>query len=59
MQLSEVPARSSIVSKNSALTRYMNVSCADKFYFMGTMGVHGEKSIIMWKIKELEENQRQ
>lgn len=57
-QLSDIPAHSSIVLMNSALTRYMNISSVDKFSFMVTMSLHGEKSIIILKIKELEKNQR-
>lgn len=57
-QLSGITAHSSIVLMNSALTRYTNISCVDKFYFMVTMSLHGEKSIIILKIKELEKNLR-
>lgn len=58
-RLSDIPAHSSIVLMNSALTHYMNISCVDKFYFMVTMSLHGEKSIIILKIKELDKNRRQ
>lgn len=58
-QLSDTPAQSSIVLMNSALTRYMNISRVDKFYFTVTMSLHGEKSIIISKIKQLEKNLRQ
>lgn len=57
--LSDTPAQSSIVLMNSALTSYMNISHVDKFYFTVTMSLHGEKSIIILKIKELEKNLRQ
>lgn len=58
-QLSDTPAHSSIVLMNSALTRYTNISCVDKFYFTVTVSLHGEKSIIILKRKELEKNLRQ
>lgn len=58
-QLSDTPAQSSIVLMNSALTRYMNISRVEKFYFTVTMSLHGEKSIIILKIKQLEKNLRQ
>lgn len=58
-QLSDTPAQSSIVLMNSALTRYMNISRVGKFYFTVTMSLHGEKSIIILKIKQLEKNLRQ
>lgn len=58
-QLSDTPAQSSIVLMNSALTRYMNISRVEKFYFIVTMSLHGEKSIIILKIKQLEKNLRQ
>ena len=58
-QLSDITTHSSIVLMNSALTRYTNIPCVDKFYFMVTMSLHGEKSIIILKIKELEKNPRQ
>lgn len=57
-QLSAIPARRSVVLMNSALPRYMNISCVDKFYFMVTMSLRGEVSIIILKIKELEKNGR-
>lgn len=56
-QLSAIPAQRSIVL-NCALPRYMNISCVDKFYFMVTMSLRGEVSIIILKIKELEKNGR-
>lgn len=58
-QLSDITTHSSIVLMNSALTRCMNLSGVDKFYFMVTMSLHREKSIIILKIKEREMNSRQ